>query len=84
MICLQKARSLGIGWYTIFIVSPCLFTCRVSDNDAIARLVLNFKNIPFETVWLEYPDVEPTLKPLLVPSQMSLSLLPSLIFRPIV
>ncbi|KAF8493839.1 hypothetical protein JB92DRAFT_2818570 [Gautieria morchelliformis] len=27
-----------------------------------ARLALNFKGLPFKTVWLEYPDIEPTLR----------------------
>ncbi|KIJ24308.1 hypothetical protein M422DRAFT_274949, partial [Sphaerobolus stellatus SS14] len=25
------------------------------------RLSLNFKEIPFKTEWLEYPDIKPTL-----------------------
>jgi hypothetical protein len=29
----------------------------------LARLALNYKGIDYETTWLEYPDVEPTLKP---------------------
>ena len=32
-----------------------------------ARLVLNFKGIPYKTEWLEYPDIAPTLKPLGIP-----------------
>jgi hypothetical protein len=27
-----------------------------------ARLVFNYKKIPYETVWLEHADIEPTLK----------------------
>ena len=26
------------------------------------RLMLNYKNIPYNTVFLEFPDIEPTLK----------------------
>lgn len=32
-----------------------------------ARLVLNFKDIPYKTEWLEYPDIAPTLKPFGIP-----------------
>lgn len=28
------------------------------------RLMLNYKNIPYKTVFLEFPDIEPTLKQL--------------------
>lgn len=28
----------------------------------VARLALNFKGVPYETKWLEYPDVAPTFK----------------------
>jgi hypothetical protein len=38
----------------------------------LARLVLNFKKIDYKTVWLEYPAIEPTLKPQLGPSLPSL------------
>ena len=26
------------------------------------RMLLNYKNIPYKTVFLEFPDIEPTLK----------------------
>ena len=26
------------------------------------RLLLNYKNIPYKTIFLEFPDIEPTLK----------------------
>jgi hypothetical protein len=29
----------------------------------IARLALNFKGVDYKTIWLEYPDVAPTLSP---------------------
>ncbi|KAF9030383.1 hypothetical protein BDP27DRAFT_1349131 [Rhodocollybia butyracea] len=29
-----------------------------------ARYSLNFKNLPYKTVWIEFPDVEPTMKKL--------------------
>ncbi|EHK99259.1 Thioredoxin-like protein [Glarea lozoyensis ATCC 20868] len=36
------------------------------------RLMLNYKEIPYKTVFLEFPDIEPTLKELgLVPSETS-------------
>jgi hypothetical protein len=28
------------------------------------RLMLNYKRIPYQTVFLEFPDIESTLKPL--------------------
>ena len=31
-------------------------------NAALARLVLNYKGIPYQTVWLEYPELESTFK----------------------
>lgn len=30
------------------------------------RLMLNYKNIPYKTIFLEFPDIEPTLKNLYV------------------
>ena len=33
----------------------------------LARLVLNFKGIDYQTKWLEYPDVEPTISSLGLP-----------------
>lgn len=30
------------------------------------RLMLNYKNIPYKTIFLEFPDIEPTLKELWV------------------
>lgn len=30
------------------------------------RLMLNYKAIPYKTIFLEFPDIEPTLKDLLV------------------
>ncbi|KAF9063082.1 hypothetical protein BDP27DRAFT_1335618 [Rhodocollybia butyracea] len=29
-----------------------------------ARYSLNFKNVPYKTIWIEYPDIEPTMKKL--------------------
>jgi len=28
------------------------------------RLMLNYKRIPYKTIFLEFPDIEPTLRPL--------------------
>ena len=33
-----------------------------TDQCFIARLVLNFKGIPYKTEWLEYPDIAPAFK----------------------
>jgi hypothetical protein len=30
------------------------------------RLMLNYKRIPYKTIFVEFPDIEPTLKELLV------------------
>lgn len=30
------------------------------------RLMLNYKNIPYKTIFLEFPDIEPTLRNLYV------------------
>lgn len=41
------------------------------------RLMLNYKQIPYKTIFLEFPDIEPTLKELYViqtvPSYLRLS-----------
>jgi len=33
-----------------------------SPNPAKSRFVLGYKNLPFTTTWVEYPDIAPTLK----------------------
>lgn len=38
-----------------------------NTNAAPARLVLNYKGIPYKTEWLEYPDLEPTFKSFGIP-----------------
>jgi hypothetical protein len=40
----------------------------MTDLRNAARLLLNYKGIDYETKWLEYPDIEPTLKELCVHS----------------
>ncbi|ROT40781.1 hypothetical protein SODALDRAFT_343061 [Sodiomyces alkalinus F11] len=40
-----------------------------SLNPWKTRLVLNFKNIPYETQWVEYPDIEPLFKSFGIPPQ---------------
>ena len=37
------------------------------DQCLTARLILNLKGIPYETEWLEYPDIAPTLKSFGIP-----------------
>lgn len=32
-----------------------------------ARLVLNYKNLPYRTEWMEYPDIIPRLSALYAP-----------------
>jgi len=53
------------------------------------RLILNYKNIPYKTVFLEFPDIEPTLKELwvtwsssCVTLEASASVVPSVFFVP--
>jgi hypothetical protein len=43
-------------------------TKSVSFSPAVwrIRLMLNYKNIPYKTIFLEFPDIEPTLKELWV------------------
>lgn len=31
--------------------------------DLVARLVLNFKGLEYETRWVEYPDIKSTISP---------------------
>jgi len=31
------------------------------SNPVPARLVFNYKKIPYKTIWLEHKDIEPTL-----------------------
>lgn len=38
-----------------------------SLNPWKTRLVLNLKNIPFKTHWIEYPDIAPTFKSYNIP-----------------
>ena len=40
--------------------APSLSELRSSNE--CARFVLGYKNLPFETVWVEYPDIAPKLK----------------------
>ncbi|KAF5872244.1 putative glutathione s-transferase protein [Botrytis fragariae] len=37
-----------------------------SHNALKTRLLLNYKEIPYKTTWIEYPDIEPTFKSLQV------------------
>ncbi|KAK0661649.1 hypothetical protein QBC41DRAFT_330170 [Cercophora samala] len=40
-----------------------------SLNPWKTRLLLNFKNIPYKTEWLEYPDIAPRISPHLPPNE---------------
>jgi len=42
---------------------------------ATARLVLNYKNIEYVTMWTEYPEIAPTFKNVYVCSKNHISLL---------
>ncbi|KAF7846278.1 hypothetical protein BT93_L4718 [Corymbia citriodora subsp. variegata] len=42
-----------------------------SLNPWKTRFVLNFKQLPYNTIWLEYPDIKPTLSPHLPPNSTS-------------
>jgi len=43
---------------------PCKARCSCwSLNPWKTRLALNFKGLDYQTTWLEYPDIAPTLKP---------------------
>jgi len=49
---------------------PCKGRCACwSLNPWKTRLALNYKNIDYETFWVEYPNVAPTLKDHLSPNQ---------------
>ncbi|KAL8950996.1 MAG: hypothetical protein Q9222_002994 [Ikaeria aurantiellina] len=37
------------------------------NGQHVARLALNYKNIPYNTQWLEYPEIDPHLKSLGIP-----------------
>ncbi|KAM0711603.1 hypothetical protein Q7P35_000969 [Cladosporium inversicolor] len=41
-----------------------------SHNVWKTRLVFNYKKIPYETVWLEHADIEPTLKSMSAPPRL--------------
>lgn len=38
-----------------------------ADINVIARLVLNYKSIPYRTEWVEYPDLRPTFQSFNIP-----------------
>jgi len=37
------------------------------SNSTTARMILNYKNIPYTTEWVEYPDLAPKFKSLSIP-----------------
>lgn len=47
--------------------SPRFKDLESTDQWCTARLVLNFKGIPYKTEWLEYPDIAPTFKSFGIP-----------------
>ncbi|KIM41190.1 hypothetical protein M413DRAFT_445891 [Hebeloma cylindrosporum] len=52
----------------IFYDIPCTLPNNSwSPNTLKTRYTLNFKGIPYETVWVEYPDIEPLCKKLGIP-----------------
>jgi hypothetical protein len=46
------------------------------SNPVPARLVFNYKKIPYKTIWLEHKDIESTLKSMYKPPLPSLNTLP--------
>ncbi|KAG9051556.1 hypothetical protein FS837_004066 [Tulasnella sp. UAMH 9824] len=51
----SKLSGPGMGW------SPNVWKTRQVSTEGF---VLNYKQIPYKTVWVSYPDIEPTLKSL--------------------
>ncbi|KIJ49678.1 hypothetical protein M422DRAFT_205202 [Sphaerobolus stellatus SS14] len=49
---------------TLFDITSKLDPPPWSFNTWKARLVLNYKQLPYKTIWLSYPDIEPTLSKL--------------------
>ncbi|KAF8515792.1 hypothetical protein BU17DRAFT_93208 [Hysterangium stoloniferum] len=47
---------------TLFDISSFCKPQAWSPNTWKARLVLNYKQIPYKTVWVSFPDIEDTLK----------------------
>ena len=47
------------------VVSSCCISVRIDTS--LARLLLNFKGIPYKTEWIEYPDLAPTFKSFGIP-----------------
>jgi len=44
----------------------------VSYQPTLYRYCLNYKGLPFKTVWLEYPDIEPTFRQLGIPPDLKI------------
>lgn len=57
-------QSSGQGLVSQHVQSPVrpVRVSRVSRHLTDTRIALNYKKIPFETEWLEYPDIELVLK----------------------
>lgn len=50
------------SWRSMIIFTVLVFVA----NFLPARLVLNYKSIPYKTEWVEYPDLAPKFKSLFV------------------
>ncbi|KAI9649746.1 hypothetical protein NHQ30_002327 [Ciborinia camelliae] len=57
----SKTASSEITFYDLSSKGRC---ASWSHNALKTRLVLNYKEIPYKTIWVEYPDIGPTLKSL--------------------
>jgi hypothetical protein len=61
----DAASGKSPGWNAIVSKIRCvvyLMQCGQSKQIYCRRYVLNFKGIPYKTTWLEYLDIEPTLR----------------------
>ncbi|KAF5358752.1 hypothetical protein D9758_008594 [Tetrapyrgos nigripes] len=56
------ARLRVRGLKGVRIVDASVFVGPWSPNTWKTRYSLNFKGLPFKVIWVEYPDIEPTLK----------------------
>ncbi|KAG8529232.1 uncharacterized protein KY384_005867 [Bacidia gigantensis] len=60
--------SVEIEFFDLPSKSPCKAW---SINTLRTRFILNYKNIPYKTTWVEYPDIEPTFKSFGIPANES-------------
>jgi glutathione S-transferase len=56
----QRAFSPNV-WQVRYVMSNALFSCRAIDT-GLYRFILNYKQIPYQTKWVAYPDLQEELK----------------------